>query len=67
MKTTRNVGHLGEDNTSLGEVLVENPDFRLISGVLNQCGQYRQDQPLPRRLLMLFGPPILTTKLLDKL
>ena len=39
-------GHLGEDNTSLSQVLVENPDLRLISGVLDQSGQYSKDQHL---------------------
>ena len=40
--------HLGEDDTSLSEVFIENPDLRLISGILDQRSQYCQDQNLPR-------------------
>jgi len=38
--------HLGEDNTGLGKVFVENPDLCLISGVLHQCGQNSKNQHL---------------------
>ena len=39
-------GYLGEDNTGLGKVFVENPDLCLISGVLHQCGQNSKNQHL---------------------
>ena len=38
--------YLGEDNTGLGKVFVENPDLCLISGVLHQCGQNSKNQHL---------------------